>query len=83
MYLSSNGLKFILVLWLCSRVLIVIAMQLIAPSISSANHLAWGWDAMSRWDGVWYQQIATSGYEYVNRTMKCTAGKLAPILNLS
>lgn len=67
MFLSSKGLKFILVSWLCSRVLAVIAMQLIAPMISKGKHIAtWGWDAFARWDGVWYQQIATSGYEFVN-----------------
>ncbi|BAZ15201.1 hypothetical protein NIES4071_70730 [Calothrix sp. NIES-4071] len=68
MFLSkASGLKFILVLWFCSRIFIVIAMQLIAPSISKGEHIAtWGWDAFARWDGVWYQQIATSGYEFVN-----------------
>ncbi len=64
---TINDLKFILVSWLCSRILIVIAMQLIAPLISSGQHIATlGWDAFARWDGVWYQQIATSGYEFVN-----------------
>ena len=63
----ANGLIFVLLVWLCSRMLIVTAMLLIAPAISSNHHVnTWGWEAFARWDGVWYQQIATFGYEYAN-----------------
>ncbi len=62
----GNSLIFILSLWLGSRILIVIAMLLIAPAISSSHPVnTWGWESFSRWDGVWYQRIATNGYEYV------------------
>jgi len=61
----AKSLIFVLSLWLGSRILIVIAMLLIAPAISSSHPVnAWGWEAFARWDGVWYQRIATSGYEY-------------------
>ncbi|SRR5579883_176644 len=63
--LWGNNWKFILLLWLCSRVLIVTAMLWIAPTISGSHQVnAWGWEAFTRWDGLWYQRIATSGYEY-------------------
>ncbi|MBO3462420.1 hypothetical protein G4P69_27815 [Aetokthonos hydrillicola CCALA 1050] len=61
-----NSFIFILLLWLCSRILIVIAMVLIAPTMPSSSHHVggWGWEVFTRWDGLWYQKIATSGYEY-------------------
>ncbi len=62
-----NYLKFILPMWLCSRIIIIIAMIIIAPAISHNHRVTtWGWDTFTRWDGEWYQSIATSGYEYVN-----------------
>lgn len=63
----TNSFKFILPMWLCSRIIIVIAMVIIAPAISSSHRVTtWGWDTFTRWDGEWYQLIATSGYEYAN-----------------
>jgi Gpi18-like mannosyltransferase len=67
-------------MWLLSRLVIVVAMQLIAPSLpfSPVNHPSptlgvvpnfvpkSGWELFSHWDGAWYRQIATRGYDYAN-----------------
>ncbi|MBD2771096.1 hypothetical protein ICL16_02890 [Iningainema sp. BLCCT55] len=63
----SKDWIFILGIWLCSRMLIITAMLLIAPAISSNYPKDTSvWLAFTRWDGLWYQQIATSGYDYAN-----------------
>lgn len=75
-----EGLIFPIVMWLLSRLVIVAIMQLIAPLVNSSfgnngylppiappNFVAKsGWELFSHWDGVWYQKIATLGYDYAN-----------------
>jgi hypothetical protein len=73
-----SKLLFVLAIWLVSRSLIVVIMQVIAPllPLSPAEH-AWhpvgftfpyrpspGWELFTHWDGKWYELIATRGYEY-------------------
>lgn len=75
-----QGLMFVIVMWLISRLVIVSVMQLIAPLTPPLplNHhsnlipLGYvpgsvptrGWEVFTHWDGAWYRQIATSGYDY-------------------
>ncbi|HEY9636278.1 MAG TPA: mannosyltransferase family protein [Coleofasciculaceae cyanobacterium] len=75
-----HGLIFVVAMWLLSRMVIVVAMQLIAPSLhlSPASYNPqpidfvsgyvpqMGWELFSHWDGAWYRKIATSGYDYAN-----------------
>lgn len=69
---------FVITLWFLSRLVIVVAMQTIAPILHtpptnhSYLHLGFvpnyvpvpGWELFSHWDGAWYRTIATSGYGY-------------------
>lgn len=63
-----NGVIFVVAMWLLSRLVIVVVMQLIAPSLKLTPGYGpaplSGWELFSHWDGVWYRQIATSGYDY-------------------
>jgi len=68
-----NGFIFVITMWLLSRLVIVMAMQLIAPALHhtpSTFHPNFvptsGWELFSHWDGIWYWKIATLGYEYAN-----------------
>lgn len=74
---AANGTIFVCLMWLFSRLLIVVAIQIIAPLITldrvedpHINSLVgWersGWDRFANWDGYWYRSIATLGYEYVD-----------------
>ena len=74
------GFIFVIAMWLLSRVVIVVAMQLIAPLLNSSppdyavgqpgfipNFVPkMGWELFSHWDGAWYRKIATLGYDYAN-----------------
>ncbi len=56
-------------MWFFSRILIIFAMQVIAPSLdlSSArdNFIpTTSWEIFSHWDGEWYNKIVAEGYEY-------------------
>lgn len=65
--LRSRALIFIVAMWLLSRLLIAVGMLLIAPSLPtppSGIVPTFGWDVFSAWDSVFYEKIATSGYEY-------------------
>ncbi|MBV9389452.1 MAG: hypothetical protein JOZ78_23770 [Chroococcidiopsidaceae cyanobacterium CP_BM_ER_R8_30] len=65
--LRSHELIFAIAMWLLSRLLIAIAMLLIAPSLSTPPNgivPTVSWDVFSAWDSVFYEKIATSGYEY-------------------
>ncbi|HBB36233.1 MAG TPA: hypothetical protein DDZ80_05675 [Cyanobacteria bacterium UBA8803] len=75
----TDGLIFVIAMWLLSRLTIFIAMQLVAPLLPLSpareeNALGFtpnfvpqiGWELFSHWDGVWYRQIAISGYDYAN-----------------
>lgn len=56
-------------MWLISRLVIAIAMLIIAPSLPAPPGgvvATFGWKVFSYWDSGWYQQIAISGYEYAN-----------------
>ncbi len=68
-------------MWLLSRSVIAIGIQLIAPflyhhsllyhSQDSKSFVAGfipksGWELFSHWDGEWYTKIATLGYSYAN-----------------
>ncbi len=77
----SEGLIFVIVMWLLSRITVVIAIQLIAPlsHLTPVTHdgaLPLGftagfvpkssWELFSHWDGAWYRKIATVGYDYAD-----------------
>ena len=67
--LLTHDLLFPAIIWLCSRLLIWIAMLAIAPNLSAppggiTPTLDWG--VFDAWDSEKYRQIITSGYEYVN-----------------
>ncbi len=76
----DDGLVFVVIMWLLSRLLIIVAMQLIAPLLplhpvnlspsllgSIPNYFPQpGWEVFSHWDGAWYRKVATEGYDYVN-----------------
>jgi Gpi18-like mannosyltransferase len=77
-----NTFLFVISMWLLSRLVIVVAMQLIAPLYyTSPLYLNWnpnpvdfvegfipkpGWELFSHWDGKWYKRIATIGYDFAN-----------------
>lgn len=74
---AANGTIFVCLMWFFSRLLIVVAMQIIAPLIviDSVNDpnlsslIGWGrsgWERFANWDGYWYGSIATAGYEYAD-----------------
>ena len=78
----SEGLIFVIAMWLLSRLLVVVAMQLIAPLTHVSPVMYSGdtspldffpgfvpkssWELFSHWDGAWYRKIATVGYDYAN-----------------
>ncbi|MCP2729266.1 hypothetical protein [Limnofasciculus baicalensis] len=67
--LSRNRLLFVAGMWLLSRLVIAIAMLMIAPSLPAPPGgfaPIFSWEVFSYWDSGWYEQIARSGYEYVN-----------------
>jgi Gpi18-like mannosyltransferase len=56
-------------IWLTSRMLIWMAMLLIAPFLSAPSGgiaATFGWGVFDAWDSVHYRAIATSGYEFVD-----------------
>ncbi len=63
---------FVFAMWLVSRVVIVVVMQLIAPLLPASvmqRHdidlvATMGWQTFAHWDGNWYRTIVTSGYEF-------------------
>jgi len=75
---SLQGLRFVFVMWLLSRLLIIIAMQLIAPyyPATPAEHELLpldfvpgfipkpGLELFTHWDSAWFKQIITQGYDY-------------------
>lgn len=66
---AVNGIIFATRMWLLSRLLIGVAMLLIAPLLSAPSggiKPTFGWGVFSAWDSLLYQQIVTSGYEYAN-----------------
>lgn len=75
-----QGLPFILMMWLLSRLTIIIAIQIFAPlyPATPATHdvIPLGfifnfypkpsWELFTHWDAAWFKQIVLSGYEYAN-----------------
>ena len=62
---------FVFAMWLVSRVVIVVVMQLIAPLLPASvmqrrdlDVATMGWQSFAHWDGNWYRTIVTSGYEF-------------------
>lgn len=62
---------FVFAMWLVSRVVIVVVMQLIAPLLPASvmqrrdlDVAMMGWQSFAHWDGNWYRTIVTSGYEF-------------------
>lgn len=56
-------------MWFLSRLIIVIAMMLIAPLLPQPPGGIIpipGWQVFSTWDSVFYERIVTSGYTYAN-----------------
>lgn len=65
----GKALFFIAANFLCSRLLICIALLAIAPVLPvPENALAakFSWDVFYAWDSVWYHRIVVVGYEFVN-----------------
>jgi Gpi18-like mannosyltransferase len=78
---SAQGLIFVIAMWLISRIVIIIAMQVLAPLYPGipAEHplpvpLSFtpgfvpkpSWDLFTHWDAAWYEQIVTQGYDYAD-----------------
>ena len=66
-----SRLIFVIGMWLLSRLVIIISMQLIAHSLKLTSDFGnsvptSSWEIFSHWDGYWYRKIATSGYDYAN-----------------
>jgi Mannosyltransferase (PIG-V) len=78
---KENDLLFVIFIWLSSRLLVLIGMQLIAPSLHFSpisfdepdldtlqikNFLPQsGWELFTHWDGEHYRNIVTKGYTYI------------------
>jgi Gpi18-like mannosyltransferase len=75
----AEELIFVIAMWLLSRLVIVVTMQLIAPvsDMSPVTHSGSlpldytpnfvpksSWNLFAHWDGAWYRKIATLGYDY-------------------
>ena len=61
--------KFPLTMFFLSRGVILLAMLGIAPLLQAPPdgiRAQFGWDVFFAWDSVWYQAIATTGYEYLD-----------------
>jgi Gpi18-like mannosyltransferase len=64
-----EGIGFVLVMWGVSRLVVAIALVVIAPALpapAGGVQPDFGWEVFSRWDSLLYQQIATLGYEYAD-----------------
>jgi Gpi18-like mannosyltransferase len=62
-----NAILFASTMWLSSRLIIWIAMLLIAPALpvpSSGEAPGSGWEVFSQWDSRHYEKIATKGYQF-------------------
>ena len=65
----ENGLIYAATMWLFSRMVIIVAMLFIAPSLPIAENAQppiYGWDVFYAWDSVWYHRIVVVGYEFIN-----------------
>jgi Gpi18-like mannosyltransferase len=63
----KTALLFASTMWLSSRLIIWVAMLLIAPELpvpSSGEAPGIGWAAFSQWDSEHYKKIVTKGYQF-------------------
>jgi Gpi18-like mannosyltransferase len=78
---NRDGLIFVIAMWLLSRSVIAIGMQIIAPLVCKNPPVyaigpplgfvsgflpKSGWELFSHWDGKWYVEIANLGYSYAD-----------------
>ncbi|MBW4560265.1 MAG: hypothetical protein KME32_03750 [Mojavia pulchra JT2-VF2] len=83
-FIKSN-LFFPLAMWLFSRLLIVIAMLLIAPLLptpSTGVAATFSWDVFSAWDSVWYEKIVTAGYDFSSEVKEIHTVAFFPLFPL-
>ncbi len=52
-----SNVPFIVLAWLTTRAVIFAALFWLTPAHP-------GWSVLTNWDGIWYEQVATVGYEY-------------------
>ncbi|MGH8001443.1 MAG: mannosyltransferase family protein [Brasilonema sp.] len=67
--LWTKTLLFPAAMWLASRLLIWIAMLLIAPLLPippGSTPTTFGWEVFHAWDSGNYRAIVTTGYEFIN-----------------
>jgi Gpi18-like mannosyltransferase len=63
---STENLIFPTLMWLSSRILLILTMLILLPIISKNPEFqkyGW-WDVFFAWDSIWYYQIVHSGYNY-------------------
>jgi Gpi18-like mannosyltransferase len=64
--MNKDSLLFPAYQWLLSRMVILVAMLLIAPLLPmppGGIQAHFGWEVFSAWDSTFYEKIASSGYE--------------------
>lgn len=65
----TSDLVFPAYMWLGSRIIIWIAMFLVAPLLpapSDGYPAEFSWTVFDIWDGRWYKEIVTEGYKFVD-----------------
>lgn len=63
--LWREALVFAIAMWAGSRLVILIAMLLLAPALPAPEATVTpGWQLFAHWDGEHYQSIATKGYRF-------------------
>ncbi len=80
------GGPWVLAHWLASRGLILIALWGLAPLLpvpTGSVPPTVGWQAFAWWDGEWYVQIATQGYDYNPAASTYAAVAFFPLLPLA
>ncbi|WP_392481533.1 hypothetical protein [Nostoc sp. C110] len=80
-----GGLFFVIAMWFSSRLLIVIAMLLIAPLFPSSSNgviATFSWDVFHAWDSVWYEKIVTSGYDFSSEVKEIHTVAFFPLFPL-
>jgi Gpi18-like mannosyltransferase len=80
---AGNYFLFPFSIWLASRLIMWLAMLLVAPIIppeagKAAVSLDWG--VFDSWDSIHYKAIATSGYEYANGVGNVVFFPLYPLI---
>lgn len=67
--IQNKDFRFVVTIWILSRLLILLALWGIAPLLEvPSGHIQPAIDlqAFAWWDGEWYLKIATQGYEYID-----------------